>query len=341
MPLYDQLSDSDKKVALRLKKVGFTPTEIGKSLGFHRSTISRFFKRFETTNDVARVKGSGRPRISTEKQDKTLERLSLKDRFESCSSLKTKWMRATCVSASARTVNRRLLDADLPARKPRKKPLKTETIKEKRLRFAQKYARWTIDDWKRVVFSDESWFQLFENGRRQFVRRRSGEAFLPLCVLQTVKHPEKVMVFGAISPSSKSKLVFIDGKVNAEKYQQILKEGKIRSFMKNHSHRSPLFMEDGAPGHRAASTKTWHAKNGINLLPDWPGNSPDLNPIENLWSEMKNRLRDERPTSKAGIKKVCQKVWKNIGVDYLEKLYESMPRRIQAVIDAEGGHTKY
>ena len=115
----------------------------------------------------------------------------------------------------------------------------------------------------------------------------------------------------------------------------------FKMALKNHSHRSPLFMEDGAPGHRAASTKTWHAKNGINLLPDWPGNSPDLNPIENLWSEMKNRLRDERPTSKAGIKKVCQKVWKNIGVDYLEKLYESMPRRIQAVIDAEGGHTKY
>jgi hypothetical protein len=95
------------------------------------------------------------------------------------------------------------------------------------------------------------------------------------------------MVFGAITPTSKSKLIFIDGtvnaakyQVNAAKYQEILAETRIKSFIRRHPHPAPLFIEDGAPGHRAASTKQWHATNGINLLPDWPGNSPDLNPIE-------------------------------------------------------------
>ena len=216
-----------------------------------------------------------------------------------------------------------------------------EKIKARRLQFARKYEKWTHADWKRVIFSDESWFQLFENGRRRFVRRQVGEAYHPDCVLQTVKHPLKVMIFGAISWWNKSKLVFVKGNVNATKYQANLREAKIPSFIARHGDPSTLWIEDKAPGHRAKSTQQWHAKHGIKLLPDWPGNSPDLNPIENLWSQMKHRLKDEKPTSKAGIQKVCERVWRGIGRDYLKKLYESMPRRMKAVMEAQEVYTKY
>ena len=94
-------------------------------------------------------------------------------------------------------------------------------------------------------------------------------------------------------------------------------------------------------GHRAASTKKWHKDRRITLLPDWPGNSPDMNPIENVWSEMQHQLRDKRPTCKEGIQKVCLRVWRGITPAYLKKLYELMPRRMKAVIDVGGGHTKY
>ena len=102
-----------------------------------------------------------------------------------------------------------------------------------------------------------------------------------------------------------------------------------------------VWMEDGAPGHRAASTKKWHQDRGHTLLTDWPGNSPDLNPIKNLWSQMKDMKRDERATSAAGLKKIAEKVWRRITPKYLKKLYESMPRRREAVIASQGGHTKY
>ena len=331
-----KLNTHEKSEIVLLHELGFNQTKIASRLGKNQCSISKFLKRRAERNSNDRKSGSGRPRLSSKRQDKALERLSLKDRFASGTDLRKQWKKASRVKVSARTVRRRLLEMDLPSRKARKTSLKTEKIKAKRLQFAEKYKDWTGEDWKKIIFSDESWFQLFENGRRCRVRRRSGEAYLPECVIQTVKHPEKVMIFGAISPTSKSRLVFIDGRVNAAKYQQILREGRISSFISNHPHPSPIWMEDGAPGHRAASTKKWHQDRGHTLLIDWPGNSPDLNPIENCWSEMKNRLRDERPTSVDGIKRVCQRVWAGITPGYLTKLFESMPRRMEAVIKAGG-----
>ena len=100
-------------------------------------------------------------------------------------------------------------------------------------------------------------------------------------------------------------------------------------------------MEDGAPGHRAKSTKEWHQRHGIQLFPGWSGNSPDLNPIENLWSQVKNLQRLEQATSLAGIIKVAKKVQRAITPEYLENLYESMLRRMAAVIAAGVRRTKY
>ena len=100
-------------------------------------------------------------------------------------------------------------------------------------------------------------------------------------------------------------------------------------------------MEDGAPCHRAIVTKNWHAARGIKLLEGWPGNSPDLNPIENCWGLMKRKISRENPTNINEIKKICKSVWSRLTLDYLDKLFESMPRRMELVIKADGGSIKY
>ena len=66
-----------------------------------------------------------------------------------------------------------------------------------------------------------------------------------------------------------------------------------------------------------------------------------LNIIENIWSQMKHEQRQEQATSMAGLKKIAQKVWKNLKPDYVERLYASLPKQMEAVILAGGGHTKY
>lgn len=75
---------------------------------------------------------------------------------------------------------------------------------------------------------------------------------------------------------------------------------------------------------------------------DWPGNSPDLNIIENLWAQMKKKIRLKRAKTKEDLKKIIVETWEqDMDKDYLKNLYKSMPKRIAAVIKARGGSTKY
>ena len=75
---------------------------------------------------------------------------------------------------------------------------------------------------------------------------------------------------------------------------------------------------------------------------EWPGNSPDLNPIENLWSTMKRKVAEQQSSSLLGPQLAIKEIWvKNLDVEYCRKLILSMPKRIKSVIKCKGGHTKY
>ena len=89
------------------------------------------------------------------------------------------------------------------------------------------------------------------------------------------------------------------------------------------------------------SSYIWHERHGVMLFGGWLKNLPYLNLIENLWAQMKHKQRKEQATSAERLKRIACKVWKGISSEYLKKIYKSMPRRMQAVIDAEGSHTKY
>ena len=101
-----------------------------------------------------------------------------------------------------------------------------------------------------------------------------------------------------------------------------------------------IFQQDLAPAHTAKTTKTWFNDHGITVL-DWPANSPDLNPIENLWGIAKRKMKDMRPNNAKELKAAIEASWSSITPQQCHRLIASMPRRIKAVIHAKGAQTKY
>jgi len=209
----------------------------------------------------------------------------------------------------------------------------------RRLAFCEKYKTWTAQNWEAVMFSDESSFKLWGNGSK-FVRRPIGQRYNPAYTLPTVKNFSTLMIWGCFSSFGRGRLHFVPKgtTINAVKYRDIL-EDKLLLAMDTHN--TTIFQHDNAPCHAAKSVSQFLDRHKIQVL-DWPGNSPDLNPIENLWNVIKRKVRAKNPKTVDELKQAIVQVWvRDITPDYCRKLVHSMPKRISEVKKNHGFPTKY
>jgi hypothetical protein len=286
---------------------------------------------------------SGRPSKTNFRQDLRLKRYVEKFPFKSARELKNEvqgWH-----DVSVRTIQEWLQKRmGLPSRRAAKKPLLTEAMKRKRLAFAKKYRSWTASDWKNVMYSDESTFSLV-NSRSVMVRRgKQMNRYKHRFVVKTVKHAASVMVWACFSgKKGRGGLYFLPKNctMNGERYKQVLADHLI-PFMR--IHKTAYFLQDGAPCHKSKVVMTFlkQSQEEFSII-DWPGNSPDLNPIENCWSHMKRKLKGDRNiTSLTKLVEAIKMMWvQDMSLDYFQTLASSMPRRLRMVIEQKGKLTKY
>ena len=159
---------------------------------------------------------------------------------------------------SVRTIQHQCLKVlKLPSRKMANKPLLTERMRRDRLDFARRYQHWGVEEWRKVMFSDESHFELRFGQQGWRCRRAKGsDRCDPKFTRKRVKHPPKVMAWGCFSWRGRGGLEFLKPgeMMNGERYRRVLDE-KLEIFM--HQHGTTHFLQDGAPCHTSKIAKAW------------------------------------------------------------------------------------
>ncbi|GFS68872.1 uncharacterized protein TNCV_409461 [Trichonephila clavipes] len=249
----------------------FLNREISRRLKVSEASVRCIKKKIESGEELSlkRKKKCGRKPIFTPRSDRSLKKICFENRFATTKVIKSQ-LQDINGNASERTVRRKLKDLNFKTCRP-------------------------------VCFSDESTFEILQN-KAQFVRRRRGEMFHSDCVVQTVKHPTKIMIWSVISGKGTGRLYVV----------------------------------------KARSIKAVLAEQNIPLL-DWRGNSLDMSTIENVWELMKREVAKDVITNKTQLLERIIHVWNHHPKmqETVQSCIDSMPRRIEALIAAEGGTTKY
>ncbi len=214
------------------------------------------------------------------------------------------------------------------------------SCRQRRLTWAKEKKNWTVAQWSKVLFSDESKFCISFGKQGHRVWRKRGKAHSPSCLKSSVKFPQSVMIWGAMSSAGVCPLSFLKTNVTAPVYQEILEHLLLPSADQIFKDADFIFQQDLAPVHTAKSTKSWLNDHGVGVH-DWPANSPDLNPIQNLWGIVKRKIMKKRPKNADELKATVNETWASTPPQQCHKLITSMPRRIEAVIKAKGAPTKY
>ena len=227
------------------------------------------------------------------------------------------------INVSKNTIVNVLHEINFSYKKPVDKPLLTEKQILKRIEWCNKYLDF---NWDNVKFTDEASIWIGFTGKR-WVDLDNDD--FNLCV----KYPFKVHIWGSVSVNFKREIYVFTEILTGIKYIDILKENlKIEDKL--------IFQDDNDPKHRSKVVKEWKEKNKIISL-DWPSNSPDLNPIENIWALLKNKVKKRQNKTAEEFKKSIIDCWKEIDQEHINNTIKSIPKRIKSVIANNGKSINY
>ena len=314
--------------------------QVARMLNRHHKSVQQLWRKFQVTGSVADIARRPKRRVTTVRQDRHIRLSHCRRRFTTATSTAHTTVGHHGRHVSPQTVINRLRESGLRARRPYVGLVLTRRHRQHRLRWARQHVRWTRADWANVLFTDESRFNLRRSDGRARVYRRRRERFHDACVVEKDQYGGgSVMIWAGFSQHTKTNALVIVGNLNAARYQnEILRPVAIPHIREN---RGMIFMQDNARPHTARTTLQLLQENNVRTL-DWPACSPDLNPIEHVWDEVDRRVRQRGPhVDLAHLEADVINCWNSITQRYLRNYATSMRARCLAVIQAEGGHTRY
>jgi hypothetical protein len=186
----------------------------------------------------------------------------------------------------------------------------------------------------KIFWSDETKIELFGLNAKLHVWRKPG-------TIPTVKHGGgSIMLCGCFSAAGTGRLVRIETKMNGAKYREILDEYLLQSTQDLRLGQRFTFLQDNNTKHTAMTMQEWLRDKSLNVL-EWPNQSPDLNPIQHFWRDLKIAVRQRSPSNLTELERICREDWEKLPKYRCAKLVASHPRSLNDVIPSKGASTKY
>lgn len=328
----DQLSVIERAAIVTLHGCNWTRQFIAQTLRTSVDTVSLWINRWDTTRSLDDADRSGRPRCTTDEQDQDIVMYS----DEHVTATPKDIVRELQLDVHPRTVRNRLNEVGLYSCVQQ-----TEIDNpQRRLSWARGYAHFTEADWSTVLFSDETHFYLGHQSR-EYVQRPLGAALDPKYTHHEAEHLQgKVSLWGCISVHGLGHAEIYVDQLNSKRYQDILKGNLVASARTFWPNSHWWFQQDNWSVHTSQTSRQWFDMHGIDLI-EWPAWSPDLNPIEELWSDIKHRVYSRHPQTMEELEAIIGEEWQATDLHFIARICGNMPHRLKAVIENEGHKIAY
>lgn len=292
-------------------------------------TVHDTLVRYRETGDVLERRGRGRHAIISDHLAQRLVRLIHQHPRMSAANLALRLRRESGHRMSGRTVQR--ARRHLRFHPVHRQPVPELLPRHIRSRLAYATAH-RADSFHYTIFSDEVMFTLGVDRRVYWIRQGELRPHV-----DTVQHPVRVRVWGAIWWSGQSTVHTTSHIFNAAHYTHTLAQHLLPTMPAGRRYR---LLQDNAPAHTAAHTRNWLANNNITVVPHYPARSPDFNAIEHVWAWMKDYVAAREPQNRQQLKDEIRNAWADMPVQHRHNYITHAHTVMQRCIDAHGEYTE-